>query len=151
MAFKHTIDINGGVKYIDEDGYMWFEEVIMKPATHILNGFIWALWGIHDYWLETKDVIAKDLFNKGVKTLKKNLYRYDNGFWSTYDLTKTKFPGIASWYYHNLHIAQLKIMYKLTNEKIFLEYAEKWEKYQKKFSFKILAFIHKVIFKVFYY
>lgn len=151
LSFKYPIDVNGGVKYIDENGCVWFEEVIMKPSTHILNGFIWALWGIYDYWLATKDVIAKNLFDEGVKTLKKNLYRYDNGFWSTYDLAKTKLRGIASWYYHNLHIVQLKVIYKLTNEKIFLEYSEKWEKYQKNFFFRTLAFVYKAIFKVFYY
>jgi len=151
LAFQYLTNVNGGVKYIDEHGCVWFEEAIINPPTHILNGFIWALWGIYDYWLTTKDGIAKNLFDEGVKTLKKNLHKYDKGFWSTYDLAKTELPGIASWYYHNLHIAQLKIMHKLTNEKVFLEYAEKWEKYQKNFFFKILALIYKVVFKVFYY
>ena len=43
---------NGGVTYTDENKNIWIEEYIMKnEPTHILNGFIWALWGIYDYWL----------------------------------------------------------------------------------------------------
>ena len=27
---------------------IWFEEYIVSPPTHILNGFIWAPWGVYD-------------------------------------------------------------------------------------------------------
>ena len=30
-----------------------------NEPTHILNGFIWGLWGIYDYWLLTKDNKSK--------------------------------------------------------------------------------------------
>ncbi len=45
----------GGVQYTDNDGFLWIEEYLVEPPTHILNGFIWALWGIYDYYLLTKD------------------------------------------------------------------------------------------------
>src|SRR5262245_18145014 len=41
----------GGVVYVDENGDTWFEEYIVSPPTHILNGFIWATWGVYDYFL----------------------------------------------------------------------------------------------------
>jgi len=151
LSFKHPVDVDGGVKYVDEYGYVWFEEAIIKPCTHILNGFIWALWGVYDYWLATKEVVAIALFNEGIRTLEKNLYRYDNGLWSTYDLAKTKIPGIASWYYHSLHIVQLEVLHLLTNKEIFKICAEKWECYKRKRFNRWLAFIWKTTFKLMYY
>ncbi|MGB8471769.1 MAG: D-glucuronyl C5-epimerase family protein, partial [Candidatus Sulfotelmatobacter sp.] len=32
----------GGVTFTDQQGDVWFEEYIVSPPTHILNGFIWA-------------------------------------------------------------------------------------------------------------
>ena len=151
LSFLNTIDVEGGVKYVDRDGFVWFEEAIVEPCTHILNGFIWALWGLYDYWLLTRRDTALVLFNEGIRTLEHNLYRYDNGFWSTYDLAKTRLPGIASWYYHNLHIAQLKVLHSLTNKEIFIRYADKWDGYRKiKFN-RWLAFCWKSAFKLFYW
>ena len=48
---KSTKD--GGVVFTDERGDIWFEEYIVSPPTHILNGFIWAAWGVYDFFLAT--------------------------------------------------------------------------------------------------
>src|ERR1051325_4642502 len=72
----------GGVAFVDESGDLWFEEYIVSPPTHILNGFIWALWGMHDYSIATRNNAAHELFSRGVRTLLHNLHRYDLGFWS---------------------------------------------------------------------
>lgn len=151
LAFRYPIDVDGGVKYIDKDGYVWFEEAIIKPCTHILNGFIWALWGLYDYYLATKNTEAKELFDQGIRTLECNLYKYDNRFWSKYDLAKTILPGIASWYYHSLHIIQLRVLYLLTDKEIFKRYAYEWERYKRKILNRWLAFIWKAAFKLLYY
>lgn len=144
---------DGGVKYIDKKGNVWLEEYILYPdsPTHILNGFIWALWGIWDYYLITKDERALKLFNSCVKTLKENLSRYDIGFWSLYDLSRQLLKTIASFFYHNLHIVQLKIMFKLTKEPIFEFYAKKWQKYKGNKLYRNIALIYKAIFKIIYF
>ena len=54
FAFQQSVD-NGGVAFTDESGDLWFEEYIVFPPTHILNGFIWALWGVYDCFLATKN------------------------------------------------------------------------------------------------
>ena len=74
----------GGVLFVDEFQDVWIEEYIVTPPTHILNGFIWAVWGVYDYSLTFPTSQARDLFNRCVETLTKNLARYDNGFWSLY-------------------------------------------------------------------
>jgi hypothetical protein len=142
---------DGGVLVNDTDGSTWIEEYIVDPATHILNGFIWALWGVYDYMLAFNDKEARKLFDQGVDTLKKNLPRYDTGFWSLYELSGTKMRMLASPFYHRLHITQLKVMYKLTEEKIFQDYAFKWAGYSRSFLKRTYALIHKGIFKVLYY
>ena len=44
----------GGVTFTDARGNLWFEEYIVSPPTHILNGFIWAAWGVYDYFLRDR-------------------------------------------------------------------------------------------------
>ncbi|MGA2744680.1 MAG: D-glucuronyl C5-epimerase family protein, partial [Candidatus Sulfotelmatobacter sp.] len=60
---------DGGVAFTDESGDLWFEEYIVSPPTHILNGFIWAAWGVYDYFLATQDASAQELFSHAVRTL----------------------------------------------------------------------------------
>lgn len=141
----------GGVSYVDGYGNLWFEETITTPPTHILNGFIWSLWGVYDYYLLTKDVKAEELFEKGVNTIKKNLQRYDIGYWSLYDLAPTKLKMLASPFYHTLHIVQLEVMYKITGEGIFMEFSNRWEKYKSSSFYRTKALIHKAVFKFLYY
>jgi len=142
---------NGGVSYVDKESNIWIEEYITNPPTHILNGFIWALWGVFDYYLLTGNNKAIDFYNACLKTIKKNLYRYDIGFWSLYDLAPTKIKPISSHFYHKLHVVQLKILYILTGDIFFNDYAKKWEKYQNNLLFNYISSIYKVIFKIFYY
>ena len=40
---------DGGVLVTDAGGDIWIEEYLVDPPSHILNGFIWALWGVYDY------------------------------------------------------------------------------------------------------
>jgi len=141
----------GGVTYQDQDGNVWLEETIVDPPTHILNGFLWAIWGIYDYYLYTSDSRAKALFNQGISTLVAHLPSYDTGFWSLYEHSGTRLFMLASPFYHQLHIVQLKVMNHITGIDIFKEFADKWEKYQKNWIYRSFALFYKVIFKIFYY
>ncbi|MFH0799363.1 MAG: D-glucuronyl C5-epimerase family protein [Pseudomonadota bacterium] len=142
---------DGGVLHRDPEGYCWIEEYIVTPPTHILNGFIWALWGVHDYYLLTRSDEARGLFEACTKTIVDNLRRYDNGFWSLYEMTPLRFKNIASTYYHRLHIAQLEIMYHLTDEDRFRVYSAKWKAYQDRVFNRSAAQVFKVAFKLTHY
>ena len=142
---------NGGVTFTDEHGDIWFEEYIVSPPTHILNGFIWAAWGVYDYFLATGDNAAHDLFLRAVKTLRENLSRYDLGFWSLYEQSGTRLPMVASPFYHRLHIVQLRVMRMLTGEEIFVEFADRWEGYARKRRNRARALCYKGAFKLVYY
>lgn len=149
-SFFKPVDA-GGVALIDDRGDLWFEEYIVSPPTHILNGFIWAAWGVYDYFLATRDGAAEDLFKRAVQTLLRNLDRYDLGFWSLYEQSGTRLPMVASPFYHQLHIVQLRIMHRLTGEEKFARVADRWESYGRSRSKRTRALCYKGAFKLCYY
>ena len=149
-SFQQPID-KGGVAFTDESGDLWFEEYIVDPPTHILNGFIWALWGVYDYFLATRDSSAQELFSRGVRTLLHNLDRYDLGFWSLYEQSGTRLPMVASRFYHQLHIVQLRVMHRLTGEEAFARVADRWENYARSRTKRTRALCYKSAFKLCYY
>jgi heparosan-N-sulfate-glucuronate 5-epimerase len=142
---------DGGVAFTDSSGDLWFEEYIVSPPTHILNGFIWASWGVYDYFLATGDPSAKDLFSRAVQTLVRNLDHYDLGFWSLYEQSGTRLPMVASAFYHRLHIVQLGMMHQLTGEDAFARVADRWEGFARSRGKRIRALCYKSAFKLCYY
>jgi heparosan-N-sulfate-glucuronate 5-epimerase len=153
LAFRSfQVDVeSGGVKFEDAEKNTWFEEYLVSPPTHILNGFIWATWGVYDYFLATGSRDAMSLFAAAVKTLEANLGRYDLGFWSRYELSATLLPMIASPFYHRLHVTQLFVMYRITSLKVFEQYARRWENYARSRSGRGRALCYKGVFKLCYY
>lgn len=141
----------GGVTFTDARGNLWFEEYIVSPPTHILNGFIWAAWGVYDYFLATQDIVAKDLFAQALLTLRANLHRYDLGFWSLYEQSGTVLPMVASPFYHRLHVMQLRVMHRLTGDETFARFADKWEAYARSRAKRTRALCYKSAFKLCYY
>ena len=142
---------DGGVVFTDGRGDLWFEEYIVSPPTHILNGFIWAAWGVYDYFLATGDGSAIELFSRAVQTLSHNLDRYDLGFWSLYEQSGTRLPMVASPFYHQLHIVQLRVMRRLTDEDAFARVANRWESYSRSRGKRTRALCYKTAFKLCYY
>lgn len=103
-----------------EQGHRFIEEFYV-PGVSILNGSIFALYGLYDYCKEYHDM---SLFEVYIDDLKALLPRYRLSYWSYYDLKGT----VASRFYHRLHIDMMEVLYQLTEEQMFLEYARKWEK-----------------------
>jgi len=151
LASFFTPVSEGGVAFTDERGDLWFEEYIVNPPTHILNGFIWAAWGVYDYFLATQDRSAQDLFARAVQTLLRNLERYDLGFWSLYEQSGTRLPMVASPFYHQLHVVQLRVMHRLTGEDAFARVASRWEEYGRSRRNRTRALCYKSAFKLCYY
>lgn len=149
-AFLKPVD-EGGVTFIDKVGNVWFEEYVVAPPTHILNGFIWAAWGVYDYFLTTGSHAARDLFQAALTTLRTNLQRYDLGFWSLYEQSGTWLPMVASPFYHRLHITQLRVLHRMTGDTIFARFADRCESYAGNRSKRTRAFWYKTAFKLGYY
>jgi len=85
-------------------------------------------------------------------TLASNLARFDCGFWSLYELRREgAMRMLASSFYHRLHIVQLQVMHRLTGEAVFLECANRWERYGSNPAFQIAGLAHKAAFKLLHY
>lgn len=147
-SFKVSVKENGVLAYLN-DGY-FYEEYPSNPPSYVLNGFIFGLWGLLDLYLASGNAEAKQLYDKGVKTLKDNIQLYDikKLGWSRYDLYDFKVKNITSIFYHKLHINQLKAMYMLTGEKIFKDFYVKWEKQQNNKAIYLFATIYKIVHKI---
>ncbi len=130
---------------------VWIEEYLVDPPTHVLNGMIWACWGVYDYWLATGDGRAQELFEQVLQTLERRLPRYDIGFWSLYEQSGTRLKMIASPFYHSLHIVQLRVLYFLSGRQVFQEYADRWAAYQANWFYRMRALLQKSAFKLLYY
>ncbi len=137
-------EVIGGWEY-------WIEEAIVEPPTHILNGFMWAVMGIYDYYLLTRREDVKMWFDRFIKTIADNLHTFDTGYWSLYEHSHTKIPMVASTFYHGLHLVQLEILYNITKNEKFEKYLIKWKKYQKNIFKKAWAVAVKVVFKAGYF
>ncbi|MGE5551272.1 MAG: D-glucuronyl C5-epimerase family protein [Bacteroidota bacterium] len=100
----------GGTCRVVQHGLILEETPQDREAT-ILNGWIFALFGLYDFLLalRNRDEIAykaEDTLNNSLRTLISILPRYDRVYWSNYDLA----GNIASPFYHHLHIAQLQAL-----------------------------------------
>jgi hypothetical protein len=127
QPFFHPVDQGGVTAYLPEGG-VYFEEYPCHPFSHILNGHVFALWGVHDYGIYLQDSKALELAKAGAETLATLLPRYDVGYWSRYGLFPHPRPNLASPFYHELHIAQLRALHILYESDVFAEYADRWEK-----------------------
>jgi len=134
----------GGVK-TEEDGFICYEEYQSKTPSCVLNGHISALWGLYDLNQVSDDNTCKEMFEDAISSLEENIVRYDIGYWTRYDLY-SDFKNVASYFYHDLHIKQLKILYLLTNLDIFNVYSERWFTFQQGFYNRTRAFLDKIYF-----
>jgi hypothetical protein len=119
------IPINkGGFTYMEDSGW-WYEE-LADTAMHsprILDGHIFAVTGVYDYWLETKNDSAAIVISKGVQSLKNRLRDFDTGNgWAYYDAYKKP----ADKKYQRILAKQMLQLYQITGEDIFKNYYSKW-------------------------
>src|SRR5262249_19381683 len=152
-AFRSmTIDMkNGGVRLEEGADGAWLEEAIVAPPTHILNGFLWALWGVYDYAALLGDADARGLLEACVRTVRRNVASFDCGFWSLYEHSGTRLPMLASAFYHGLHISQLSITARLLDMPELARWADRWQDYTRSTFSRRRAFVQKAAFKLLYY
>lgn len=126
MEWLRTPINKGGISNKMVKG-VWYEEYpnIHNPS-HVLNGHMWALFGIWDFFRVTGDKVAKKMFDDGVLALRTELPKYDVDCWSVYsqDNRLDTVTGI----YQQFIIQQLRVIHAITLDPIFNGYAEKWEK-----------------------
>lgn len=117
----------GGVNSTDGD-VVYYEETMPPYSPRILNGMVFAMYGALDMARVLGDAQAQRIFDAGVATLARDIHRYDAGNWSYYNQASP--PGLASRFYHGLHIHLLDELWHITGEEVFQTYAERFRSYQ---------------------
>lgn len=131
QPFETDVEDNG-IRTDNEFG-VWYEEYPSKEGSdHVLNGFLFGLYGLHDLYKFLDNDKAERLFSDGVHSVKQTLPLFANDYWSKYSLSqkstlKNHF-NLGSPSYQKLHADQLRVLYILTSDEIFKEYSEKIEK-----------------------
>ncbi len=124
-----------------------YEEYPSKIRTvGVLNGFMFSLFGLYDLFWIAQSKSAEILFEQGIESLKKLLPFYDTGYWARYFLFDYPKKYLASFTYISLMYEQLKALYYITGEDIFLNYSIKWKSYSDKTLNKLRALTTKLFY-----
>jgi hypothetical protein len=137
----------GGVR-AELGGRPFPEEYPTTPPSFVLNGGIFALWGLCDVGLGLGDADALRAFEEGVDTLAMNLHRWDTGYWSRYDLFPHPVVNVASSAYHALHLAQLESMQALAPRPEIESMRARWARYTESAVSPRRALAAKVAFRL---
>jgi len=146
--FHLSIDEGGVISYFPDQKPVIEEYPSPEMLTGVLNGFIFAIFGIYDFAQYLENEAANQFFLQLVDSLKHNLHRYDCGYWSYYDLRSPS--RLTSKAYQRLHIEQLNALYEITGEELFKAFEDRWRGYlfSSKCNFKWM--IQKIQQKIFY-
>lgn len=130
------------------------QEYPTDPPSHVLNGWITALFGLYDVACAPREASAAtqrtaEAFSMGTATLAAMLRLYQTPLgWSRYDLYPHPIPNTASVAYHRLHIEQLRALHRLANLEVFAATANEWERSLQKPSARLVAVARKVAFRL---
>jgi heparosan-N-sulfate-glucuronate 5-epimerase len=125
-AVRSLLDEGLGLVAVMPEGPV-LQEYPTDPPAHVLNGWIFALWGLYDVSSasagapsnsrDSVAIAAAAAFELGARALAARLPLYDAGLnWSRYDLFPHRIVHVASPFYHRLHIEQLRAMARLCPE-----------------------------------
>jgi len=126
-AAKPLVDSRFGLVAMTPEGPV-LQEYPTDPPSHVLNGWIFALWGLYDLSVSAeRPEPFKEAFDAGIAALCARLGLYEIARnWSRYDLFPHPVPNIASPFYHRVHIEVLTAMDALAHREAFVRYREKW-------------------------
>ena len=129
QAFRRPIERGGVVWHEGND--VFFEEIANEHAPHVLNGCIFALWGVWELWKQSGEPWLGDAAERCVDTLRRWLPRFDTGWWTLYSLlhSAARRPHLATLKYHQFHIAQMRVLGRMFDDDVFDDAAERWTSY----------------------
>jgi heparosan-N-sulfate-glucuronate 5-epimerase len=138
---------DGGVRAA-LNGRAFPEEYPTSPPSFVLNGGMFAMWGLHDVGVGLAEPEVLSDFELAVDTLAGNLDSWDLGYWSRYDLFPHPVPNVASSFYHDLHVKQLRMTNLLAPRPQLAAGAERWAAYADSAFNRRRAFAGKALFRL---
>jgi hypothetical protein len=144
--FERRVD-RGGVTAV-VGASLFAEEYPTTPASHVLNGAVFALWGVRDVAETLGDASVRRLHDDLLDGLVTTLPRFDLGMWSRYDLYPDPPVNVASSFYHRLHISQLEALASLYGDPVFSTLAGTFTGYERRPALRTAAFARKVAYRL---
>ena len=143
IAAKKALDFmlipitEGGTSDYGCDGIVLKEFTYLSP---VFNGWIYAAWGLFDYYKVTGDLEILNAWNNTLRAIKAHIKEFDNGYWSNYSFS----GAISSSHYHRIHIAQLSVLAKITGDSEFKRQCDIFRNYSKHINNRIRATLLKI-------
>lgn len=112
-----------------DDGDLWLEEYAGDaPPLQVLNGHIFAIYGLYDYYMLTHNADAEQLFDGAATTVLKvmPLIRHEGD--TSYYCARANYCRSTNWQmvsYHATHIKQLDMLAEMTGDTRFHDWADK--------------------------
>jgi hypothetical protein len=106
------------VAYVDEARHLWLEHYPSWRPDHVLNAHMHALFGLYEYWHETRSPSARHILEGAITTMRDRLDDYRR-------------PGHISYYclyhhevilhYHVIHVWQTELLARISGDPWFHE------------------------------
>lgn len=132
-TFEQDI-LDGGVSTPIVNEGIFFEEVAVYPAAHMLVGFVFALLGLYDYLAVTDDTQIRELVHRGHATLHELLDEFDSGFWTYTDLLRRR---LATSSHLALQVVLLVSLAGYSDCEHCTTLASGWKRYQRRFRSRL--------------
>lgn len=112
------------VSMINKDGYFWIEEYPLDKPELVLNGFLYATFGLYDYYETFKTPESKAYLQAALTTAKHEIPKYRRpGKVSRYGLKRGSYNPT----YHRTVIKQMRYIYSFTDDEFFKTTADTFE------------------------
>jgi len=129
----------GGVCWY-EAGNVFLEEFPAFGRDTVLNGWLFALFGVYDYQLAFSDKAGTEFFRSTCDSLTGSLSAFDRGYWSLYSCGSKR---LASPFYHSLHLSQLEALRQITDSPSVRIAFDSWTRCQNNRLYKSWAILVK--------
>jgi putative cell wall-binding protein len=118
--FTETLATGGVTSVSGSD--LWLEEYTEAVPKQVLNGHIFAMWGLWDLYRVTGDTEARALFERAGATLIRHFDDYEYNGYVLYE----RFPAHYSYSYYWLQIRQLRVLTGITGDLRYADRGDAW-------------------------
>ena len=101
---------------------LWLELYPENPPTQVLNGMMFAMWGVWDLYRVTGRADVKDVFDRSAATILPRLGEYEQDGIVMYERKKDRWVHA----YHTLQVHQLLTISDITGVRGYADRADRW-------------------------
>jgi hypothetical protein len=121
----------GGVRRLWRGEHLFFEEYPTQRRSYVLNGFLFAIIGVHDL-SETGDARARRLWRLSERTAARIIPKYSYGLHDSVYGLGFKQPGgprpfpVGASIYAQIHVDLAHAMHRITGRQVYSSMARRW-------------------------